>query len=73
MKTTSSEVTLATNSTGSTTQVHVVIHDTASFFDDPANIAVVSTAVAVTSLGAMFLTGYMIVSHGSKITSLCAK
>ena len=73
IETTTFEVTLATNSTGSTAQAPFVIHDTANFFDDPTNIAVVTTAAGVVGLGAMFVTGYMIVSHGSKITSLCAK
>ena len=60
-------------STHTQTPGSVIIEDSSGFFDDPTNIAVVSTAAGVVGIGALFVTGYILFSHGNKITSFCSK
>ena len=67
----------STNIVGASThtQTHgsLTIDDSSGFFDDPTNVAVVSTAAGVVGIGALFVTGYVLVSNGNRITTLCSK
>ena len=47
--------------------------ESSNFFDDPINIAAVSTVAGVAGLVMVFVSVYLLVSHGSKITPACSR